>query len=284
MGNLIYKWQHIPESISPNLFEIGAFQIRYYSLMYIVAFMLTYILVAYRIKRDGYNYSLEIIQDYFIWAIIGLMLGARLGYVLFYNFDYYLIHPLEILLPFDFSRGIRFVGISGMSYHGGAIGVLMASMIFCWKRKIDFWNFADLFCPAIPLGYTFGRIGNFINGELYGRMTDVPWGMYFPHDPTRQLRHPSQLYEAFFEGIVLFIILWSLRKKKTFDGFFFSLYLIGYGMIRFIIEFLREPDLHLGFIWASLSMGQLLCLLMVGAGMGVFAYRRSAVYVRHPVK
>jgi phosphatidylglycerol:prolipoprotein diacylglycerol transferase len=284
MENLIYTWQHIPESISPNLFEIGAFQIRYYSLMYIVAFMLTYILVAYRIKRDGYDYSLEIIQDYFIWAIIGLILGARLGYVLFYHLDYYLIHPLEILLPFDFSRGIRFVGISGMSYHGGAIGVLMASMIFCWKRKIDFWNFADLFCPAIPLGYTFGRIGNFINGELYGRMTDVPWGMYFPQDPTRQLRHPSQLYEAFFEGIVLFIILWSLRKKKTFDGFFFSLYLIGYGMIRFIIEFLREPDMHLGFIWASLSMGQLLCLLMMGAGMGVFAYRRSAVYVRHPAK
>ena len=284
MENLIYTWQHIPESISPNLFEVGAFQIRYYSLMYIVAFMLTYILVAYRIKRDGYDYSLEIIQDYFIWAIIGLILGARLGYVLFYHLDYYLIHPLEILLPFDFSRGIRFVGISGMSYHGGAIGVLMASMIFCWKRKIDFWNFADLFCPAIPLGYTFGRIGNFINGELYGRMTDVSWGMYFPHDPTRQLRHPSQLYEAFFEGIVLFIILWSLRKKKTFDGFFFSLYLIGYGMIRFIIEFLREPDMHLGFIWASLSMGQLLCLLMMGAGMGVFAYRRSAVYVRHPAK
>ncbi|MEI8173025.1 MAG: prolipoprotein diacylglyceryl transferase [Deltaproteobacteria bacterium] len=284
MENLIYTWQHIPESISPNLFEVGTFQIRYYSLMYIVAFMLTYILVAYRIKRDGYDYPLEIIQDYFIWAIIGLILGARLGYVLFYNFDYYLIHPLEILLPFDFSRGIRFVGISGMSYHGGAIGVLMASIIFCWKRKIDFWNFADLFCPAIPLGYTFGRIGNFINGELYGRMTDVPWGMYFPHDPTRQLRHPSQLYEAFFEGIVLFIILWSLRKKKTFDGFFFSLYLIGYGMIRFVIEFLREPDLHLGFIWASLSMGQLLCLLMMGAGMGVFAYRRSAAYVRHPAK
>jgi phosphatidylglycerol:prolipoprotein diacylglycerol transferase len=284
MENLIYTWQHIPESISPNLFEVGAFQIRYYSLMYIVAFMLTYILVAYRIKRDGYDYSLEIIQDYFIWAIIGLILGARLGYVLFYHFDYYLIHPLEILLPFDFSRGIRFVGISGMSYHGGAIGVLLASMIFCWKRKIDFWNFADLFSPAIPLGYTFGRIGNFINGELYGRMTDVPWGMYFPHDPTRQLRHPSQLYEAFFEGIVLFIILWSLRKKKTFDGFFFSLYLIGYGMIRFIIEFLREPDLHLGFIWASLSMGQLLCLLMMAAGMGVFAYRRSAVCVRHPAK
>jgi phosphatidylglycerol:prolipoprotein diacylglycerol transferase len=280
MENWVDIWQHLPESISPNLFEIGTFQIRYYSLMYIVAFFLTYILIVYRIKRDGYNYSFEIIQDYFVWAILGLILGARLGYVLFYHFGYYLSHPLEILLPFDFSQGFRFVGISGMSYHGGAIGVLIASIIFCWKHAINFWHFADLFCPAVPLGYTFGRIGNFINGELYGRITDVPWGMYFPLAPTHQLRHPSQLYEAFFEGIVLFFILWSLRKRGTFDGFFFALYLIGYGLVRFIIEYLREPDMHLGFIWASLSMGQLLCMFMMIAGAGIFLYRRSAFRAR----
>jgi phosphatidylglycerol:prolipoprotein diacylglycerol transferase len=279
MGNWIDIWQHIPAHMNPNLFEIGAFQIRYYSLMYIVAFFLTYVLVSYRIKHEGYHYSNEIIQDFFVWAILGLILGARLGYVLFYQFDYYAGHPLEIFLPFEFSQGIRFVGISGMSYHGGAIGVLLASVIFCWKRMIHFWHFADLFCPAIPLGYTFGRIGNFINGELYGRITDVPWGMYFPLAPTHHLRHPSQLYEAFFEGIVLFVILWSLRKRNPFDGFLFALYLFGYGMVRFFIEFLREPDMHLGFIWASLSMGQVLCLLMMLAGWGVFAYRWLAVRV-----
>jgi phosphatidylglycerol:prolipoprotein diacylglycerol transferase len=284
MDKWIEIWQHLPAHISPNLFEVGAFQIRYYSLMYLVAFFVTYMLVSYRIKQEGHHYSDEIIQDFFVWGIVGLILGARLGYVLFYQFDYYMRNPLEILLPFDFKQGFSFVGISGMSYHGGAVGVLVAAVIFCRKRAIKFWNFADLFCPAIPLGYTFGRIGNFINGELYGRMTDVPWGMYFPLDPTHQLRHPSQLYEAFFEGIVLFVILWSLRKKKTFDGFFFSLYLFAYGLVRFSIEFLREPDMHLGFIWASLSMGQLLCLMMMGAGMGIFAYRRSAVSVRHPEK
>jgi phosphatidylglycerol:prolipoprotein diacylglycerol transferase len=284
MNNAINVWQHIPEAISPYLFEVGAFQIRYYSLMYLVAFMLTYVLVSYRIKHEGYNYSNETVQDFFLWAIVGLIVGARLGYVLFYQFDYYAKHPFEIFLPFDFSRGVKFIGISGMSYHGGAIGVLVAAIIYCRKHAINFWNFADLFCPAIPLGYTFGRIGNFINGELYGRATDVPWGMYFPLDPTRQLRHPSQLYEAFFEGIVLFIILWSIRKKKKFDGFFFALYLIGYGLVRFFIEFLREPDMHLGFILASLSMGQLLCVLMIGAGMGIFAYRRWAAALPNAVK
>jgi phosphatidylglycerol---prolipoprotein diacylglyceryl transferase len=275
METWIYMWQHIPESISPNLVGIGSFQIRYYSLMYLAAFFVTYMLVAYRIKHDHYNYSMETIQDFFVWGIVGLILGGRLGYVLFYNFGYYLRHPLEILLPFDFSHGIRFTGISGMSYHGGAIGLLAAAVLYCWKHAINFWNLADLFCPAIPLGYTFGRIGNFINGELYGRITSVPWGMYFPLDPTHMLRHPSQLYEAFFEGIVLFIILWSIRKKGTFDGFFLSLYLIGYGIGRFIIEFTREPDTHLGFVWASFSMGQLLCVAMVCVGIGIFIYRRS---------
>lgn len=267
------NWQRLPEYISPSLIEIGSFQIRYYSLMYIVAFFLTYVLVLYRIKREQYDYSAELIQDFFIWAIIGLILGARFGYVLFYHFDYYVKHPLEIILPFEFSRGMRYVGISGMSYHGGAAGVLFSSILFCRKYQIDFWRFADLFCPAIPLGYTFGRIGNFINGELYGRVTEMPWGMYFPLDPTRQLRHPSQLYEAFFEGIVLFVMLWSIRKKSPFDGFLFSLYLAGYGFVRFVIEFFREPDAHLGLMGGVLSVGQILCLLMILAGVCVCIFR-----------
>jgi phosphatidylglycerol:prolipoprotein diacylglycerol transferase len=266
------SWQYLPERMSPIIFEIGSFQIRYYSLMYLIAFLLTYILVSYRIKREDYRYSAEIIQDFFIWAITGLIVGARFGYVLFYNFAYYVKHPLEIILPFDFAHGMQYVGISGMSYHGGAIGVLIASVIFCRKHKIDFWRFADLFCPAIPLGYTFGRIGNFINGELYGRITTMPWGMYFPLDLTHQLRHPSQLYEALFEGIFLFIVLWSIRKKSPFDGFIFALYLFGYGLVRFIIEFFREPDSQLGLFGGILSMGQMLCIMMMLAGVCVYFF------------
>jgi phosphatidylglycerol:prolipoprotein diacylglycerol transferase len=278
--SFITFWQHIPGQIRPYLFEIGSFQLRYYSLMYIVAFLVTYFLVSYRIKTERFSYSVETIQNIFIWVITGLILGARLGYVFFYNFAYYLRHPLEILLPFDFTNGIHFVGISGMSYHGGAIGVILAAVIFCRRHKLNFWNLADLVSPAIPLGYTFGRIGNFINGELYGRATAVPWGMYFPLDPTHQLRHPSQLYEAFFEGIFLFAVLWSVKRKSPFDGFMLSLYIIGYGLVRFVIEFFREPDEQLGFIVGSLSMGQLLCLIMILGGIALLLIRRAATWNR----
>ena len=271
----LISWQHLPYHINPNIVEIGSFQIRYYSLMYIVAFLLTYILVSYRVKSENYNYKTEIIQDFFIWAIVGLIFGARLGFVFFYNFGYYMRNPLEILLPFEFAHGMRYVGISGMSYHGGALGVLVASLIFFRKHNIPFWSFADLVCPAVPLGYTFGRIGNFINGELYGRVTGMPWGMYFPLDLTHQLRHPSQLYEAFFEGIFLFLILWSIRKKKPFDGFLLSTYLTGYGFVRFVIEYFREPDPNHGLIWGVLSMGQILCLLMMLTGACIYLLRRK---------
>ncbi|HOG18574.1 MAG TPA: prolipoprotein diacylglyceryl transferase [Syntrophales bacterium] len=269
----IEAWRSLPSHISPNLIAIGSFQLRYYSLMYLVAFFLTYVLATYRIRKEGYEYSAETVQDYFVWAILGLLLGARLGYVLFYHFSYYLAHPLEILLPFEFSNGFRFVGISGMSYHGGAIGVWLASLIFCRRRRIDFWRFADFLCPAIPLGYTFGRIGNFINGELYGRATDSPLGMLFPLDPTGQLRHPSQLYEAFFEGIVLFAFLWLIRRRRPFEGSLLALYIAGYGLVRFFIEFFREPDAHLGFVLGALSMGQALCLIMILTGAALYFYR-----------
>jgi phosphatidylglycerol:prolipoprotein diacylglycerol transferase len=276
MDRFIFFWQHIPEHINPNLLEIGSFQLRYYSLMYIVAFFITYLLVAYRIKSEKLNYSIEAVQDYFIWAIIGLLLGARIGYVLFYNLEFYLSHPLAVIFPFDISQGFRYVGISGMSYHGGLAGVALATVIFCSKRGIRFFHFADLLCSAIPLGYTFGRIGNFINGELFGRATDNAWGMYFPLDPLFQLRHPSQLYEALFEGIVLFVILWSIRKKKYFEGLIFSLYLIGYGIARFFIEFVREPDFQMGFVAGSVTMGQVLCLLMIALGITLILIRRKA--------
>jgi phosphatidylglycerol:prolipoprotein diacylglycerol transferase len=276
MESLSAGWQRLPEHISPDLMVIGSFHVRYYSLMYLVAFFLTYMLTMQRIKREQYEYTAETIQDSLIWGMLGVILGGRLGYVLFYNLGYYLQHPLEIFLPFEFSNGIHFVGISGMSYHGGAVGLLVAMIVYCRRHKIDLWRFIDLICPAIPLGYTFGRIGNFLNGELYGRVTDSPLGMIFPLDPTHQLRHPSQLYEAFFEGIVLFVILWSIRKKSPFEGFLFSLYLIGYGIVRFFIEFFREPDAQLGFVLGPLSMGQLLCIAMVIAGIALFVFRRTA--------
>lgn len=263
-------WQHIPESINPNIIDIGFFQVRYYSLMYVIAFAATYWLVLYRIKKQKYDFSRETLQEYFLWAILGVMIGGRLGYVLFYNFPYFWEHPLEIISPFHLSNeGVVYTGISGMSYHGGLIGVVLMTLLFCQKNKIKVLKLTDLLSPAFPLGYTFGRIGNFINGELYGKATSVPWGMYFPLDQTHQLRHPSQLYEAFFEGIFLFIILWRLKERKLFDGFLSCLYLIGYGFVRFFIEFVREPDSQLGFIFGPFSMGQILCVCMILAGIAI---------------
>jgi len=185
MKFLINAWQQLPTQISPTIFSIGSFQLRYYSLMYIIAFAIVYFLTLYRIKNENYEYTAENVQDYLVGALLGVIIGGRFGYALFYNFAYYSHHPLEIILPFDFSHGFKFVGISGMSYHGGLIGIVIVSILFCRKKKIKLWNFVDLLCPAIPLDYTFGRIGNFVNGGLYGRVTTVPWGMYFPLDSTR---------------------------------------------------------------------------------------------------
>jgi phosphatidylglycerol:prolipoprotein diacylglycerol transferase len=280
MNQFLQFWNHIPEKINPVLVNIGQVQVRYYGLMYVVAFSVVYLLAVHRIKREHYEYSRGTIQSYFIWAIWGIMIGARLGYVLFYHLKYYLSHPLEIILPFSFEGGFHYTGIGGMSYHGGLIGILFASILFCHRHKINFWRFTEFLIPAIPLGYTFGRIGNFINGELYGRVTTMPWGMYFPLDPGRELRHPSQLYEAFFEGIFLFIILWGVRKKSPFNGFLLSLYLIGYGIVRFFIEFVREPDQHLGFMLSSFTLGQMLCLVMVVGGTVLFFVRKKTALLR----
>lgn len=275
MDQLIYYWQHIPENLKPYIVRIGEFEIRYYGLMYIVAFSVVYFLSLYRLKKESFGYSRITLENYFVWAILGLMLGARFGYVFFYNFNYYLAHPLEIILPFSFSNGFHFTGLAGMSYHGGLIGVLLATGIFCYRNKINYLGFADFLVPSIPLGYTFGRLGNFINGELYGRITNVPWGMYFPLDASGQLRHPSQLYEAFFEGVFLFAILWGIRKIKIFKGFFLSLYIIGYGTVRLIIEFVREPDSHIGVFFSYITMGQILCLIMIITGIILFFVLRG---------
>lgn len=274
MDDFLNWWRWLPFNINPVLVELGPLKLQYYGLMYIVAFGITYLLVLHRIKHETFGASPEQVKDLATYMILGLIVGARLGYVVFYNPAYYLSHPLEIVLPFSFSNGVAFTGISGMSYHGGLIGVILFSWWYIRKAGLDFFEMADLVIPAIPLGYTFGRIGNFINGELYGRATTSAIGMYFPLDPQKALRHPSQLYEAFLEGIVLFSVLWPLRKRQGPRGRMLGFYLLGYGLVRFFIEYYREPDAHLGFVFLSLSMGQLLCAAMILTGISIYLYLR----------
>ena len=257
-------WQHLPEHIDPVIFQIGSFRLQYYGLMYLAAFATTYMIARYRLKTENrWDLSVEHLQGLMTAMIIGLILGARLGYVLFYNLSYYAGHPLEIFLPFEFQGGIRFTGISGMSYHGGLVGTLLGLCGYSHKYKLGALNALDLLAPCGAAGYTFGRIGNFLNGELWGRMTTVPIGMHFPHAEGHALRHPSQLYEAFGEGIFLFLVLWSFRRRMRTPGVMFCFYIIGYGAVRFVIEFFREPDAHLGFVFFSFSMGQVLCSAMM---------------------
>lgn len=275
-------WQHLPSNMDPVIFAIGPFKLQYYGMMYLVAFGITYALVSYRLPREPrFKVSPVLVQGLATALIIGLIVGARLGYAVFYNAAYYMIHPLEIILPFDFSNGMRFTGISGMSYHGGLIGVIVAAIYFTRRNGLSFLEMADLFIPAIPLGYTFGRLGNFINGELYGRATTAKIGMYFPQAGGDAMRHPSQLYEAFFEGIVLFVLLWLLRRRVNLSGAMLGIYLIGYGTVRFMIEFARQPDDHLGLVWLSLSMGQLLCAAMITTGIAVLFWLAGADRRKH---
>jgi len=268
-------WQHLPGRMDPVLFEIGSFKLQYYGLMYILAFAIAYGLVLYRIRHENrFAISRGQVESLMVNAMFGLIIGARLGYVLFYNLSYYLHHPLEIILPFELSNGFRFVGITGMSYHGGLIGVIFATGLYVRRAGLDFWEMSDLFVPVVPIGYTFGRVGNFINGELFGRATSTPLGMYFPMAPGFDPRHPSQLYEAFFEGVFLFMILWVLRQRVQTRGAMIAFYLFGYGAVRFMIEFFREPDAHIGFILSSFSTGQVLCSLMILSGALLYLYRR----------
>lgn len=280
-------YQHLPEHINPVAFKIGIFSVSWYSLMYLVAFAVVYFLLRWRIKRGEFSTKmLNILPDFMFYAIPGVLIGGRLGYVLFYNFPYYLAHPLEIISPISVvSGGLQVTGIYGMSFHGGLIGVILAGWIFSKKQKLSFRELADFVVPAIPAGYFFGRIGNFLNGELYGRATEKLWGMYFPataetqNFSSLQLRHPSQLYEAFFEGLVLFAILWALRngikyKNKLFHVPCFMLYVLGYGFFRFFIEFFRDPDPQIGLILNFLTLGQFFSLAMIASGAIIFFVSR----------
>lgn len=297
-----------PSWISP--YVIKGLPIRWYAVMYVFAFATAYILFMGLLKeKENRDIKKESAEDLFIYCVIGLLIGARLGSCLFYDDAlYYLSHPWLIFWPF---RNGEFVGLPGMSYHGGVIGAIVAGLIYTKVKKTSFLRFADLITSAIPFAYTWGRLGNFINGELYGRVTTSRMGMVFPtaerfsttHQWVRSVadtvgivyspgdyvnlpRWPSQLFEAFFEGIVLGIVIWfvvrKIKKKRNMaDGTILASYLMGYGLIRFILEYFRQPDSDIGYVIGhssniylfesvlNISKGQVFCLLMIIGGLAL---------------
>lgn len=291
MNNWIDFYQHIPEHLKPEIIRIGFLSLGWYAVLYAVAFVVVWFLLKKRLSlgedanvfKNNKSSLLEkqtIIFDFLLVCFWGAVIGGRLGYVLFYNFAFYWSHPLAIISPFDLSTG-ELIGIYGMSYHGGLIGIILATIFFVRKYKLNFWALTDFIIPAVPAGYFFGRIGNFLNGELYGRATNAWIGMYFPAETQNfaslQLRHPSQLYEAFLEGFLLFLILWKFRNKQKLQGNFLALYFIGYGLMRFLGEFFREPDAQIGFIFSSLSLGQLFSVAMIFCGLFLFVIKKAKI-------
>jgi phosphatidylglycerol:prolipoprotein diacylglycerol transferase len=272
-------WQNLPLRINPIALEIGFFSIRWYSLMYLISFGAIFWLLLRRLKQEQRFQALlekddkpaEFLEHLVVWIIIGLFFGARLGYVIFYDPGYFLDHPWEIIWPF---REGEFTGISGLSFHGGLLGILVAGWIFSRKYQKDWWQMAELTVPFFPLGIFLVRIGNFLNGELPGRLTSQPWGMHFPGSEN-VLRHPSQLYEALGEGLLLFLFLIWAKNKTWARGMLLALFLVGYGVTRFGIEFFRRPDPQLGFLFSGLTMGQILCLTMIIMGIALLVFKKK---------
>lgn len=273
MGNWLQFYQELPLRINPLAFHIGFVQISWYALMYLVGFAVVYYLLVWRIKKKEGYWTKENIQEFLMSAFLGVVIGGRLGYVIFYNLPFYLNNPLAIISPFN--QG-AWTGIYGMSYHGGLIGVLIATVFFCRKNKINFLSLADFVVPAVPAGYFFGRLGNFWNGELFGRITQKSWGMYFLGETL--LRHPSQLYEALLEGLVLFVLLWFLRNKVQLKGKFLGLYVLGYSFFRFGVEFFRQPDEQIGLIGGFLTLGQIFSLIIIGLALIFLGFSGKIVY------
>ena len=249
-------------SIDPTIVKLGPFQIRWYGVMYILAFMASYFLVRYQIRKKRLDIDATKVNDLFLFLIIGLIIGARLGYIVFYNLPFYFSNPLKIFALWE----------GGMSFHGGLIGVIFLGLIYVRKYRANFWEFADLIIVTAPIGIGLGRLGNFINAELYGRATDLPWGMIFPSGGDLP-RHPSQLYEFFLEGILLFTILWWIKDRPFKKGTLFCLFLFLYSVFRFFVEFFREPDPQLGFVFSFITMGQLLSVFMGIGGFVLFYFR-----------
>jgi len=305
-----------PSWIKPEIFPfLPGFPLRWYGLMYLVAFAITYALFRYQVRSRKLGYSDDDISGFFLAGIIGLILGARIfGTLLYDTSGLYWRKPWLIFWPFG--EGGQFIGFMGMSFHGGFVGLVVGVALYAKKARLDFLEWGDMIAVSVPLGYTFGRLGNFINAELWGKVSAAPWAMVFPgakRFPTslpwvREIaeeaglslegaminlpRHPSQLYEALFEGIVLWLVLWFVvRNRRPFKGFAMGAYVFGYGFFRFFIEYFREPDADLGYIIAlgdanasihlyttplNFSMGQLLCFLMMLGGLGFIAYRARA--------
>jgi len=242
--------------IDPVIVQIGPLALRWYGLMYLGGFLFGSFWIGKLAPGRGLNLSKDRLSDLVFYVVLGVILGGRLGYVFFYNLAFFIGHPLKIFAVWE----------GGMSFHGGLLGVVVATLLFCQRKKFAVLPMADLLAAAAPIGLGLGRIGNFINGELWGRTTDVPWGMVFPL-AGRLPRHPSQLYEMFLEGLVLFVVIWQLHKHKTASGVpFFSFFLL-YGVFRFTVEFVREPDIQLGYLWGGATMGQLLSLPMILCGI-----------------
>ncbi len=274
---MISMWQNIYTTFNPVAFEIFGFKIHWYALAYITSLLLALYVARYFIRKEKKNnpksppfFSIneEMLMNYFIWIEVGVILGARIGYIIIYTIPYeegslyyYLTQPWQMFNPYY--QG-EFIGIRGMSYHGALIGALISTILFSLKyKKTCFWKIMDLVGLSVPLGYVFGRIGNFLNQELVGRATDVAWAI----NVNGVLRHPSQLYESFLEGIVVFVLIWLFyrykrQRQRQFYGQLGSLYMLLYSLMRFIAEFFREPDYQIGYIFNIFSMGQILSLII----------------------
>lgn len=251
----MFVWQ-----VDPVIFSLGPFAVRWYGMMYLISFIGGYFVMTHICRLRQYPFGRETVADLLFYSVIGVIAGGRLGYTLFYHPAYYLRYPHEIFYIWE----------GGLSFHGGLIGVTLVLLWFAWRRRIPILQLGDLTVAAVPVGLALGRIGNFINGELWGRQTDLPWGVVFPAAGPEP-RHPSQLYEAFFEGMVLLAIIYLLHRAAVKRGIPVAVFLIGYGVSRFVVEFVREPDAHLGYLWGGATMGQLLSIPMVIVGAVLLA-------------
>lgn len=239
----------------PVAIQLGPIAVHWYGLMYLLGFAAVWLLGRHRIRQGKVSFTSRDLEDIIFYSVIGVVVGGRLGYALIYKPAYYLSHPLEILYLWE----------GGMSFHGGLVGVIIVLVWYARSRGRHLFEVSDFIAPMIPLGLAAGRWGNFVNGELWGRTTGLPWGMVFPYAGPEP-RHPSQLYEMMLEGLLLFAVLWWFSSKPRKRGQVSGLFLVGYGTARFLVEFTREPDAFLGLLTAGLSMGQLLSIPMVLAG------------------